>query len=68
MRLHVAKIVSTGSRTREEKKIFLEKITIPSNYKMRILRDLRLMGVRDSTVYPSLASRINDMLGKKQVG
>ena len=52
-------------RTREEKKIFLEKITIPSNYKMRILRDLRLMGVRDSTVDPSLASRINDMLGKK---
>ena len=48
-----------------EKKLFLKKITIPFNCKQEMLKQLRLIGVSDSMVYPSLVSRVNDILGKK---
>lgn len=52
-------------KTVEEKGIYLIRIKVPSNCKEKILKHLRLIRVSDSTVYPSLASRVNDMLGKK---
>ena len=40
-------------------------IIIPSKNKQFILKQLRLIGIKDSIVYPSLESISRDMLGKK---
>lgn len=40
-------------------------IIIPSENKQFILKQLRLIGIKDSIVYPSLESISRDMLGKK---
>lgn len=43
----------------------IKDIIISAENKKTILRQLRLIGIKDSAVYPSLESKLRDMIGKK---